>query len=197
MRGLFPPGLGIEAYAKCCTAVLAILPWLLPTSNIEILAAISAVLSASRNGYDLLWRVLELFIPGFDPTIPIAQPQWTWDSTILEFSQGHLLYFCLQAKKHVFFTTRYCTNIFLRAIVPLEYAYIVSTLQTSVDTYCHPDKKWSPPRPDPHQQDRDEDPYQCQTQGSGYPHSAGASGGWHSSWDHYDADELAFCHVQG
>ena len=138
-EGLFPPGLGSDTYAECAAAVLEILPRLLPTSDTEIMAIVSSVANASRNGYDLLWRILELYVPGFDPTVPIAQPQWARDSTILEFCQSHLLYFRLQAKKGVFFTSRDRTNIFLRAVVSSEYADVITTVQTSVDTYRHPD----------------------------------------------------------
>ena len=112
-EGLFPPGLGTDAYAECCAAVLEVLPRLLPLSNTEVNALVSAVSNASRNGYDLLWRILELYVPGFDPTVPIAQPVWSRDSSILEFCQSHLLYFRLQAKKNVFFSARDRTNIFL------------------------------------------------------------------------------------
>ena len=138
-EGLFPPGLGTDAYTECCAAVLEVLPRLLPMTNTEVSALVSAVSNASRNGYDLLWRVLELYVPGFDPTVPIAQPLWTRDSTILDFCQSHLLYFRLQAKKHVFFSARDRTNIFLRAVAPSEYADVVTTIMTSVDTYRHPD----------------------------------------------------------
>ena len=138
-EGLFPPGLGTDAYAECCAAVLEVLPRLLPLSNTEVSAMVSAVSNASRNGYDLLWRVMELYIPGFDPTVPIAQPVWSRESTILDFCQSHLLYFRLQAKKNVFFSARDRTNIFLRAVAPSEYADVVTTIMTSVDTYRHPD----------------------------------------------------------
>ena len=138
-EGLFPPGLGTDAYAECCAAVLEVLPRLLPSSNTEVDAVVSAVTNASRNGYDLFWRILELYVPGFDPTVPIAQPTWTRETTILEFCQSHLLYFRLQAKKNVFFSARDRTNIFLRAVAPSEYADIVTTIMTSVDTYRHPE----------------------------------------------------------
>ena len=98
-EGLFPPGLGTAAYAECSTALLEILPRILPTTHPENLEKISAVASALCNGYDLLWCVMELFIPGFDTTIPIAQPYWCRDTDILDYSQSHLLYFRLQAKK--------------------------------------------------------------------------------------------------
>ncbi len=73
-EGLSPPGLGTTAYAECSTTLLEILPRILPTTHLEIFAKILAVASVSRNGYDLLWPMMELFIPGFDTTIPIAQP---------------------------------------------------------------------------------------------------------------------------
>jgi hypothetical protein len=82
---------------------------------------------------------MALYVPGFDPTIPIAQPVWTRDLSILNFSQSHLLYFWLQAKKHIYYTPRNRTNIFLWAIAPSEYADVVTTLQTSADSYRHPD----------------------------------------------------------
>jgi hypothetical protein len=92
-KGLFPPGLRTDAYAECGTAILELLLHLLPTSNIEVQAKLSVVLNTSHNGYDLMWCVLELFVPGFDPTIPITQPQWSCDGNILNFSQKHCLYF--------------------------------------------------------------------------------------------------------
>jgi hypothetical protein len=138
-EGLFPPGLGTDAYCKCCSAMLKVLPRLIPTSDYEIEAKLSGVRNTSRNGYDLLWRILELFVPGFDPTIPIAQPMWTSDSSILDFYQSHMLYFHLQAKNNMFFSSRDCTTIFLRAVTPSEYAAVVTNLQTSVDPYRHPD----------------------------------------------------------
>jgi hypothetical protein len=138
-KGLFPPGLGTKTYAECSAAILEILPRLLPTTNTEILTIVSSVSNASRNGYDLFRRILELSVSGFDPTVPIAQPQWKRDSITLNFCQGHLLYFRLQAKKGVFFMSRDHTNIFLRAVASSEYADVVTTIQTSVDTYRHPD----------------------------------------------------------
>jgi hypothetical protein len=110
------------------------------------MAIVSAVLNASRNRYDLLWHILELFVPGFNTMVPIAQPLWTRDSTILEFCQSHLLYFCLQAKKNVFFMAQNHTNISLRAVVPLEYANVITTIQMSIDTYWHPNDGHFPDR---------------------------------------------------
>jgi hypothetical protein len=122
-------------------AVLELLPRFLPATDPELHATISAVRNSSRNGYDLLWHVLALYVPGFDPRVPIAQPIWSRETTILEFSESHLLFFHLQAKKHVYFTPRDRTNIFLQAIAPSKYSTAVTTLQTSVYAYRHPDNK--------------------------------------------------------
>jgi hypothetical protein len=48
-KGLFPPGLGTDAYSKCCTAMLEILPRLLPMNDYEVKAKISGVGNVSRN----------------------------------------------------------------------------------------------------------------------------------------------------
>ncbi len=54
-KGLFPPGLGTDAYAKCYVAMLEILPRLLPLTDNEVKAKVVAIGNASCNGYDLLW----------------------------------------------------------------------------------------------------------------------------------------------
>ncbi len=138
-EGLFPPRLGTSAYAECAIAVMELLIRVLPEHDPEIDATISAVHNSSRNGYDLLWRVLALYVPGFDPTIPIAQPVWSKDSEVLDFSQSHLLYFRLQAKKGIYYTPQNWSNIFLRAMAPSDYADVVTNLQTMVDAFHQPD----------------------------------------------------------
>jgi hypothetical protein len=138
-EGLFPPGLGTSAYAECAIAVMELLICVLPEHDPEINATISAVCNSSRNGYNLLWRVLALYVPGFDPTIPIAQPVWRKDSEVLDFSQSHLLYFRLQAKKGIYYMPRDRWNIFLCAVAPSNYADVVTNLQTMVNAFHHPD----------------------------------------------------------
>jgi hypothetical protein len=76
-EGLFVPGLGVDRYAECASAMMEILPRLLPASSSEIYAKVSSVRVESKNGYDLLWRVLELTVAGFDPTLPLDQPRWS------------------------------------------------------------------------------------------------------------------------
>ncbi len=81
---LFVPGLGIDRYADCAAAMMEVLPRL-PPSNSEVQSKILAVRSKSKNGYNLFWRILELAVPGFDPTVPIEQPWWIRNTDILEF----------------------------------------------------------------------------------------------------------------
>ena len=70
-EGLFVPGLGTQRYHECASALFELLPRLLPTTNPEIHAKLSSARDESKNGYDLFWRVLELTVPGFDPTVPL------------------------------------------------------------------------------------------------------------------------------
>ena len=197
-EGLFPPGLGTDDYCECCSAMLKVLPRLIPTSDYEIKAKLSGVRNTSWNGYDLLWRILELFVPGFDPTIPIAQPIWTSDSSILDFCQSHMLYFHLQAKKNMFFLSRDCTTIFLRAVTPSEYADVVTNLQTSVDAYRHPDNDGI--LPDHLQLDdiamliHNNAKHCVRDLHSPRVHRMA---GMDTTWDAAEDDETPFCHLQG
>jgi hypothetical protein len=59
----------------------------------------------SGNGYNLLWQILVLMVPGFDPTIPVMIPVWQ-DDNIFEFATSFSLYFRLQAKKGVIYDDR-------------------------------------------------------------------------------------------
>jgi hypothetical protein len=119
--------------------MMEVLPRLLPPHDSEVQVTISAVHGKSKNGYDLFWRVLELGVPGFDPTIPIDQPRWTRDTDVLVFSREHEQYFRFLAKKHVFINTRTWTNMFLRAITSSEYADVITTVQSHVNVFRHED----------------------------------------------------------
>jgi hypothetical protein len=76
---LFVPGLGVQRYHECATAMFEFLPCLLPTTYSKLHAKLSSVRVESKNGYDLLWRVLEITVPAFDPMVPLQQPRWDPD----------------------------------------------------------------------------------------------------------------------
>jgi len=208
-EGLCPPGIGTHRYAEVGSALMDILPRLLPTTESEITSAIATVGFESNNGYDLLWRVLELTVPGFDPTVPILPPTWHRDSDVFDFCHAHLLYFRLQAKKNNYFDARTRTSIFLRAIADSEYADIVTLLQAQVNSFRHIDG------------DDGYLPHHLRLSGIAtlintnakarvrdfasprINRALGSGSDWDMAfgstydWDAVDDDELPFCHVQG
>jgi hypothetical protein len=71
-EGLCPPGLSLIQYAAMCKAFMELFPWLIPGSlSPQVSGALASIRSKSNNGYDYLWRVLAITVPGFDPTVPI------------------------------------------------------------------------------------------------------------------------------
>jgi hypothetical protein len=197
-EGLFIPGLGTDRYADCTSALMEILPRLLPPANSEVQAKISAVCSELKNGYDLFWCILELAIPGFHPTVPIKQPRWTRDTDILKFCHGHELYFRLLAKKNTFYDSWSRTNMFLRGIALSAYADIITMLKSNIDMYRHADDDGFLPQ------------HLClngiatmlSANAKAHVHDIGTpqlhmTRGFALDLDSVDEDELPYCHVKG
>jgi len=138
-EGLCPPGLGTTRYSAIASAWMDVLPRLLPLKDSEVESAIFSVGVDSNNGFDLMWRILELAVPGFKSMNPVQVPAWNSETDVLSFCRAHLLYFRLQAKHNMFFSARTQTNMFLRNIQPSEYADVVTTLQSQVNAYLAED----------------------------------------------------------
>jgi len=135
-EGLCPPGLGLIRYAAICKAFMELLPWLVPvTISPQVSAALASVRYESNNGYDYLWRVLELAVPGFDPTVSITVSSWANADDIFHFAQAYLLYFRLHAKLNFHYDDHTRSGIFLRAIQFSEFADTVTTLQSHVNSF--------------------------------------------------------------
>jgi hypothetical protein len=115
-EGLCPPGLGTVCYSAIASAWMDVLPCLLPVKESEVELTVFTVSIESNNCFDLLWRILELTVPGFKSMNPVQVPTWTPNSDIILFCREHLLYFRLQSKHNMFFSSRMQTNIFLRNI---------------------------------------------------------------------------------
>ncbi len=97
-EGLCPPGLGLVKYTAMCKALMELLPLLILSSlSPHINATLALVHYKLNNGYDYLWRVLELTIPGFDPTVPIHAPIWS-DVENIFFAQAFLLFFAYRLR---------------------------------------------------------------------------------------------------
>jgi len=138
-EGLCPPGLGTTCYSAIASAWMDVLPPLLPLKESEVELAIFSVGVDSNNGFDLMWRILELAVPGFKSMNPVQVPAWTSHTDVLLFCHVHLLYFRLQAKHNMFFSACTQTNMFLRNIQPYEYADVVTTRQSQVNAYLAED----------------------------------------------------------
>jgi hypothetical protein len=115
---------------------MELLPCLIPGG---LSPEINAVLASDRyklnNGYDYLWRVLELTIPRFDPVVPIQNLSWSNTDVIFGFAQAYLLHFCLQGKKNFHYNNCTRSGIFLRAIQFSNFANTVTTLQSHVNSF--------------------------------------------------------------
>ncbi len=113
---------------------MELLPRLLPRSDAQVSSLINMVRMESGNGYDLLWRVMALSVPGFDPTRQVKIPAWD-DHNIFDFALSFLLYFRLQAKKGVVQDDWTNSISFLNAITEPAYADAITTLMTCITNY--------------------------------------------------------------
>ena len=133
-EGLCPPGLGLQWYAEIAGVLMEVLPRLLLDSDSQVTSLVTVVQAESNNGFDLLWRVLELAIPGFDPSLQISALVWLGDD-IFNFCLSYVLYFCLQAKKGLIHDERTKSLTFLQALREPAYVDVITTLKAHIDTY--------------------------------------------------------------
>jgi hypothetical protein len=91
-EALCPPGLGLPCYAIIARVLMEILPKLLPCTDTQVASLIMMTRMELGNGYDLLWQILALTVPGFDPTIPKTIPAWQ-DVDIFVFATSFSLHF--------------------------------------------------------------------------------------------------------
>ena len=116
-EGLCPPGLGLFCYAAMCKALMELLPWLIPSLVFpQVNAALASVRYEMGNRYDYLWHVLELTVPGFNPTVPIQALTWSKVEDIFQFTQDYLLFFCLRVKLNFHYNDQTWGGLFLHAI---------------------------------------------------------------------------------
>ena len=135
-EGLFPPALGIICYSICGKGMLELLPHLItPTMSHIYNPTLSTVRSESANGYDLLWCILRLFVPGFDKTKPIVIPFWTEDTAIFNFAKLTTIYFRLQQLHNAIFSDYDKSITFLNRLAGSAYTDQVNTLLTTVKSH--------------------------------------------------------------
>jgi hypothetical protein len=144
-EGLCPPGLGLPRYAEIAGVLMEVLLRLLPSLDSQLTSVVTVVRAESNNGFNLLWRILELAVPGFDPSLQISAPVWLGDD-IFDFCLSYVLYFRLQAKKGIAHDERTKSIMFLQAVRKPAYANVITTLQAHIDTFLsHQDYGYLPP----------------------------------------------------
>jgi hypothetical protein len=145
-EGFCPPGIGIHRYADVATALMDILPRVMPEQISRLGKLIVVIQADSNNGYYLMWRVMALGAPGFDPTLHVASLVWEDYLDIFNFCRAHILYFCLQAKQELYYNERTHSTTFLCMVQQTEYMEVMTTLQTNIDLFQVMDPGYLPPR---------------------------------------------------
>ena len=121
-EGLCLPGLGLPCYAEIVSVLMEILPSLLLDRDSQVPSMVTVVRAESTNGFNLLWRVLELAVPGFDQSMQINPTAWMGED-IFDFCLSFVLYFCLQAKKGLVHDERTKSITFLQAVRPSQFVH--------------------------------------------------------------------------
>ncbi len=73
-EGLYLPGLGLLWYAEIAGILMEVLSCLLPDLDSQVTSLVTLLQAESKNGFDLLWQVLKLAHPEFDPSLQILAP---------------------------------------------------------------------------------------------------------------------------
>jgi hypothetical protein len=126
-EGLCPPGLGLPRYAKIATILMEVLPCLLPNVDSQVTSLATVVQAESNNRYNLLWRVLELIVPGVDLSLQLSSPIWMGDD-IFDFCLSFILYFRLQLKRGLNHDDHTKSLTFLQAVQEPAYVDVITTL---------------------------------------------------------------------
>jgi hypothetical protein len=133
-EALCPPELGTPKYAAIARVLLEVLPKLLPKGNTQINTLITVVCMELNNKYNLLWCIMALTVPGFDPAFPVCILVWS-DEDIFKFASSFSLYYCLHAKKGSYHDNHTRSLTFLQAITKPTYMDGVTSLLTCVSNY--------------------------------------------------------------
>ena len=137
-EGLCPPGLGTTRYSAIASAWMDVLPRLLPQKESLVKSTIFSVSVESNNGFDLLWRVLEIAVPGFKSMNPVQVPSWTPQTDVLSFCREHLLYFRIQSEHNMLSSCIISSCRNMRMWLPLcNLKSTLTSLMTTMDISQH------------------------------------------------------------
>ena len=76
IEGLCPPGLGVDRCASIAAAIMEVVPRLLLDHIARLTTTIATVRGDLNNGFNLMWRLMALAVPGFDPAQHVLAPVW-------------------------------------------------------------------------------------------------------------------------
>jgi hypothetical protein len=133
-KALCPPGLRVPKYVMIACILLEVLPELLPKNDLQITTIITLARMESNNGYVLLWKVMALVVPGFNPAIPVRILTWQ-DKDIFKFASAFTLFYRHHAKKGVYHDDHTRSITFLQAVMEPAYVDGVASLLTCVANY--------------------------------------------------------------
>jgi hypothetical protein len=133
-KGVCPPGLGLPWYAEITRVMLEVILCFLPTYDSQVTLLVVLVCAESNNGYDFLWWVMELVVPGFNLTLQISAPVCMGEG-IFDFCLSYVLYCCLQVKKGRLHDDCTKSVAFLQAVYDPAYIDVITMLQAHIDTF--------------------------------------------------------------
>ena len=133
-KSLCQRGLGTSMYLEMSRALYNCLrSGIIPTGATRLNSVARMVGNNSGNGYELLWNLLVLTLPVFDPMVRAHFPLWEeQDQCVHRFADATLLYFQLQKKRGERFNLKEMSLQYLRGITESTYMGIITGLQTSV-----------------------------------------------------------------
>lgn len=134
LLGLCIPGLGSERFVDMASALCTVLALLLDGAPSRVTMMVRTT-EKSHNGYDILWRLLGLYVPGFDDTRTIDRPLWSASNgDAIDFADAFDLYFRLCAKANLFYSDLTRSRLFLEGITDPSLKAIVDAFLVALDT---------------------------------------------------------------
>lgn len=134
-EGLCLPGLGTDRHTDMASALCSVLQVCLVNASTRVLTMAATVESRTRNGYDILWRFLRLYVPGFDPSKLVERPSWgAMDGDVITFATAFDLYFRLTEKNGHYHSDVVKSTLFLKGITEPAMMKVVEPLLIAVES---------------------------------------------------------------
>ena len=133
--GLCLPGLGSDRFTEMASGLCSVLQVCLAKAPSRVTTMAAQVESRTRNGYDILWRVLRLYVPGFDPTKTVERPLWgDSDGDVIRYANKFDLFFRLSVKNGHSHSDVVKATLFLTGITEPAMMKVVEPLLIAVES---------------------------------------------------------------